>query len=73
MEIQAVMGNLTIIGINTPNLKVFWNGVEVPGILTVDINWDADDHRVKLRVNGDADSLYLEMATEGIVIKKERK
>lgn len=73
MEIRAVLGNLTIIGINTQNLKVFWNGVEVPGILTVDVNWDADDHRVKLRVNGNTDSLYLEMASEGVVIKKERK
>ena len=73
MEIRATTGSLTIVGINTPNLKIFWNGVEVPGILTVDVSWDTDDHRVKLRVNGNADSMYLEMVSEGIVIKKERK
>jgi hypothetical protein len=30
-------GSLVIVGANTPDVKVFWNGQEVPGIVGITI------------------------------------
>lgn len=70
--IQTAQGNLTLVGLNTPIPRVFWNGAEVPGVTQIKTNWEDGEQQVKLRVNGTADALYMELVTAGIVVKKER-
>ena len=68
----TAQGNLTIIGANTPELKVFWNGKLVPNVVELKTEWEKDEHRVKLRVTGD-DPMFGELAIAGIHIKKVTK
>jgi hypothetical protein len=69
---NITQGSLTLIGLNTPTPQVFWNGRLVPGIVGVRVDWDAEEHRVKLKVNASAYDLYVEMAEAGITVKQER-
>lgn len=73
MPIQTVTSNLVIIGLNTSAPKVFWNGVEVSGVTEIQSSWEKGESRVKLRLSGTEDSMYMEMISAGIVIKKEKK
>lgn len=70
--ITTAKGTLTMVGLNTPAPRVFWNGVEVPGIKSIKTNWEDGEQQVKLRVKGTADALYMELVTAGIVVKKEK-
>ena len=64
---QTTQGSLVIIGANTSECKVFWNGNEVPnGGITVDN--DADARRVVIKVL--EDPLLAKMATAGVVFKR---
>ena len=63
-------GALTIVGINTPNVQIFWNGLQVPNIESVRIDWEQDEQRIKLKVTGPDDSIYTEMVASGISIKR---
>lgn len=64
---QTTQGSLVIIGANTSDCKVFWNGNEVPNAgITVDN--DADSKRVVIKVL--EDPLLAEMATAGVVFKR---
>lgn len=69
--VEAVIGNLTMVGLHTVTPKVFWKGQEVVGISRIQVNVDVDDEtEVKLKVNGNNDVLYMEMVDSGINIKK---
>lgn len=67
---QATQGSLVLIGLNTPTPQVFWNGVLVQGVQRIRTEWEADESRVKLIVDGDDDATYLAMADAGIIVKK---
>lgn len=68
--IQALQANLLVTGANTDTPKVFWKGDEVPGVVSIKINSERGDRQVKLRVNGAADALYMDMVSAGIIVKK---
>lgn len=70
--IESAQGSLTMIGLNTSTPQVFWNGVKVPGIVAIKTEWEDDEARVKLKVNGSEDALYMELVAAGIVVKKEK-
>lgn len=70
--LTALQSNLIVTGVNTPDFKVFWKGDEVPGVLSVKVNAEAGEQQVKLRVNGTADTLYMDMVSAGIIVKKGR-
>lgn len=65
---QLAQGSLAIVDGD----KVFWKGEAVPGIVSVKLNYEDGDTQVKLKVNGTADALYMDMVSAGIFIKKVR-
>lgn len=69
---SVAQGNLAMVGVHTPTPQVFWNGIEVLGIVSIKVDHEVgDEHRVKLKVFDAAqDDLLVEMAAAGIVIKK---
>lgn len=71
--INAQTGNLVIVGANTASIRVFWKGQEVPGVVEVKTHWENGEQQVKLKVNGTADALYMEMISEGGVVVKKGK
>jgi hypothetical protein len=70
--IHATQGSLTMVGLNTSSPQVFWNGKAVPGIVAIKTEWEDDEARVKLKVDGADDALYMELVAAGIVVKKEK-
>lgn len=70
MTIAATQGQLTMVGLNTDTPQVFWNGDPVPGITSIKVNWEDGEQQIRLKVNGVADALYMELVTAGIVVKK---
>lgn len=65
---QLAQGDLTIVNGD----KVYWKGALVPGVLSIKLNHEDGDTQVKLKVNGTNDTLYMEMVTAGIIVKKEK-
>ena len=63
-------GSLVIVGLNTSNAVVFWNGIEVPNITSIRVDWEQDEQRIKLKVTGSDEAMYAEMLANGIHIKK---
>lgn len=63
---QTTQGSLVIVGANTPECKVFWNGQELPGVVALNTVFDEDDHRVVIKVN--EDPVLAEMKAAGIKI-----
>lgn len=60
-----------MVGLNTPDPKVFWNGKELAGILSVRVDCDDDEQRIKIKVSSSAsDELVAEMLAGGINIKR---
>lgn len=68
MLLNTAQGNLVIVDGN----KVFWKGQAVPGVVSVKLNYGEGESNVKIKVNGTADALYLELITAGVQIKKEK-
>lgn len=66
-------GALTMVGLNTETPKVFWNGRLVSGVVGIRVDWDADEQRVKLIVNGDDHETYLSMTEGGVTVKRVLK
>jgi hypothetical protein len=67
---QIVQGSLVIIGANTSTPQVLFNGHQVAGVIGIRIDWEQDEHHVKLKVNGTDDSTYVALASAGVQIKK---
>lgn len=64
---QTTQGSLVIVGANTSECKVFWNGNEIPNVgITVDN--DIDSKRVVIKVS--EDPLLAEMASAGVLFKR---
>ena len=64
---QSAQGSLVIIGANTPNCQVFWNGQPVVNT-GVSIESNPTVQRVILKVQ--EDPILSEMAANGIIIKR---
>ena len=57
-----------MVGLNTTQPQVFWNGQAVPGIVGISVDNDAQDHRVTLRIKEDA--LISELKAAGIIVRR---
>lgn len=67
----ATQASLTMTGLNTERPQIFWNGRELLGILSVRVDCDEDEQRIKIKVNSAADNaLVAEMLVGGINIKR---
>lgn len=66
--IQATQGSLVMVGLNTPEAQVFWNGVKVEGIKGIAVANGAGLSRVTLTLP--EDPILAEMQAAGIVIKR---
>jgi len=67
---QISQGSLVIVGANTPQAQVFWNGVQVPFVKEFKLDWEADEQRVKLKVTAD-DAVHAELRAAGVNVKLE--
>lgn len=65
---NITQSSLVIVGANTPECKVFWNGREVPGVKALNTIFDDDDHRVVIKVA--EDPVLAEMKAAGIEIRR---
>lgn len=70
---QIVQGSLVMIGLNTNEPKVYWNGKQIDNITAIHTVWEEDDLRVAFRVNSMEDSLLTELQVQGIKVKKEKQ
>lgn len=69
---QIVQGSLVIVGVNTVNPQVLFNGSQVQGVTGIFIDWDSSEQRVKLTVSGVDYDTYNKLALEGVIVKKEQ-
>ncbi len=65
---NITQSSLVIVGANTPDRKVFWNGQEVSGISELNVSNDAERQRVVITVA--EDPLLAEMKAAGITIRR---
>lgn len=70
---QVTQGSLALVGLNTTTPAIYWNGVPIPNITNVRVDWDADEQRIKLRADPVDAILAAELAAAGISMKKEGK
>jgi hypothetical protein len=64
---QTTQGSLVIVGANTPECKVFWNGQEVEN-LGISVNNDVMGNRVVIKIK--EDPILTEMQEAGVVIRR---
>jgi hypothetical protein len=72
---QAVQGNLVMIGLNTDTPQYFWNGVKLNHVVRLNAEVEADEHRIKLIVSdplGEQSALYTELLAQGVNVKQTR-
>ena len=69
----TAQGNLVIIGINTDTPQVLFNGIPVTGIVDVKVDWEEDERRVRMRVDGNNLALYRQLGDAGVTIKRVSK
>jgi hypothetical protein len=65
---QITQTSLTMIGLNTNEPQVFWNGAKVEGIVGIAVANDAETQRVILKIS--EDPLLAEMQAAGITIRR---
>lgn len=65
---NITQSSLVIVGANTPDRKIFWNGQEVSGISEINVSNDAERQRVVITVA--EDPLLAEMKAAGITIRR---
>ena len=65
---NITQSSLVIVGANTPDRKVFWNGQEVSGISEINVSNDAERQRVVITVA--EDPLLAELKAAGIIIRR---
>ncbi len=70
---QITQGSLTMVGLNTNTPQVFWNGREVPNIISIRVDWEHDENRVKIKVTDIDPALQAEMLMGGVSVKMEKR
>lgn len=70
MPLESVASDFVIVGIHSDAPEVFWKGTKVPGVVSIKANFADGESQVKLKVNGTADALYMQLVTAGIQVKK---
>ena len=68
--LQTASGDFVIVGVTAP--KYFWKGQELTEVVRALLHSDADETSIKLKVQNTTnfDSVYAEMESAGIDIKK---
>lgn len=66
---QTAQDSLTMLGLHTNAPQVFWNGNAVPNIIHIRVDWEHDDHAVRLRVS-EFLPIHGELALAGISVRK---
>ena len=69
----TTQASLVMLGLNTKTPQVFFNGVPVPDVTEIKVDWEHDEQRVKLRVAGDDDTIYMQLVDAGISVRKVQK
>lgn len=69
---KLVRGSLVIVGANTPNCEVYFNGTQIPGLLDLNINWDDNSSFTKLKVIAGLDSTLKEELELANIIVREK-
>lgn len=65
---QAAQGSLVLIGLNTSTPQVFWNGVQVQGVIGINVSNNADTQRVLLTIS--EDPMIAELKAAGVIVKR---
>ena len=66
--ITSTQGSLVMVGLNTRDPQIFWNGVLVSGVTDISIDNDTENIRVVFRVK--EGTPVTELKNAGIIIKK---
>jgi hypothetical protein len=70
---QVTQATLAMLGMNTSNPAIFWNGKKVPNVTAVRVDWEAEEHRVKIKVSDIDPALQAEMLMGGVSVKMEKR
>lgn len=70
---QVTLASLAMLGLNTKNPAIFWNGVKVPNLVSVRVDWEQDEQRVRVKVSDIDPALQAEMLAGGVMVRKEKK
>lgn len=65
---QNIKASLVILNANTPEMKAFFNGVEIAGIQDLKMDWDAKSPKVSITLN--ETDLVQEMKNSGINVRR---
>jgi len=65
---QDIKASLVILNANTPDMKAFFNGVEITGIQDLKMDWDAKSPKVSITLN--ETDLVQEMKANGINVRR---
>lgn len=65
---QVINGKLVILDANTRNITVLWNGITVPYVSEVKLDWEPDESKVVIKVT-QLDPIHGDMSLDGIRIK----
>ena len=66
---QIVQSSLTITGINSDNLKIYWNGVLIQNVTGVLVEWKNSKQRIRIRCSILDSNLVSELAAANITMK----
>lgn len=59
-----------MVGLNTPEPRVYWNGVPVTGIVKIKTDWEADEQRITFKVRGMDEAIYMQLVEAGIHVRR---
>jgi hypothetical protein len=65
---EVTQGSLVIVGSNTPDMKVYFNGTQIEGVKDLTLNWDPVSPRVTLTLN--ETSQVQELKQSGISVRR---
>lgn len=67
---QVTQGSLTLVNVNTSAPEIYWNGTLVQNIISIRVDCDRDEQRVRLKVSHMDEGMYSMLSNAGIVIKR---
>jgi|CXWL01.1.fsa_nt_gi hypothetical protein len=67
---QLARGALVLVDVHTTTPTVFWNGQKIDDLVRLRLDWDRDEHRIKLTVSRLAPNLRAALTAAGIVVKE---
>lgn len=65
---QDIRASFVIVNANTPEMKAFFNGVEITGIQDLKMDWDTKSPKVSITL--DETDLVQEMKASGISVRR---